>query len=137
MSGFSKADEQELNLFQLARSELWKAGQSINEKIDVLRKKQKVAERTPLIGKCFKYPNSYSDNEKWWEYVKFTGFDSDDGDLIGQVVSKDSRGIVEFKGNVNLDHVFTIYITGKRAVKITPRHYEIMKNKFLKDGGCI
>lgn len=49
-------------------------------------------ERVKLIGKCFKYANSYGNgSDQWWLYTKVTGV-SDNGDMAGISFQDDGNG---------------------------------------------
>lgn len=58
------------------------------------RERERAAKRK-LIGRCFKYPNGYSDGERWWLYAVVTGVD-DSGRLSAiqfQVTANGQRSI--------------------------------------------
>ena len=46
-----------------------------------------------LIGKCFRYSNSFGSGESWWLYVKIIG--AVDGNLISRRFQTDCRGRME------------------------------------------
>ena len=132
---FTKEDEQQLKIFELAGQELNKASSDIYEKVRSLRAKKKIADNTPLIGKYFTFSNSYSPHKSWTEYVKVTGVNGY-GDLIGQQFSKDSDGNIEFKSKHDVN-IISMYITENRVKKITQKQYEKERAKLLKEGGFI
>lgn len=52
---------------------------------------------THMIGKCWKYKNSYSNGGEWWEYMKINGIHADDEGCFSysyEVYSKCCRGRV-------------------------------------------
>lgn len=131
---FTKEDEQQLKIFELAGQELNKASSDIYEKVRSLRAKKKIADNTPLIGKYFTFQNSYSPDKRWIEYVKVTGV-NEYGDLVGQQFSKDSYDKIQFKANHDVNIIST-YLTCK-PVKITQKQYEKERTKLLKEAGLI
>lgn len=45
-------------------------------KLDIIEARERKAEHEKLLGKCFKYLNSYgSSRPSWWLYAKVTGTD--------------------------------------------------------------
>lgn len=59
-------------------------------------KTNKISTNLKLIGKCYKFRNSYSQSEKWWLYIKIVGIEKD-GDLIIHKFQKDNYGRIEIE----------------------------------------
>lgn len=47
----------------------------INEQIVAAERAGRIAKNTPLIGKAFKYNNSYGSGESWWLYALIVRLD--------------------------------------------------------------
>lgn len=45
----------------------------LRQKIEAIEEKREKSIGRKLIGKCFKFHNSYSGNERWWLYITITG----------------------------------------------------------------
>jgi hypothetical protein len=133
---FTKKDQQELALWELTRKELMETDRMIWDKISKLQSKKKAVELGVFLGKCYKFYDSYSEDKQWFVYVKFTGIDEEYGELVGQRFCKDSLGEIEFQANKRISYVVD-YIKNGKAFKITPRHFDIMKEKYLREGGFI
>lgn len=58
--------------------------------------RKRVAENRALIGKFFKYRNSYGSGEKWWLYVAVTGVDGG-GTPTGWRFQRTSNDTVEIE----------------------------------------
>jgi hypothetical protein len=44
-------------------------------KLDRLDSAKRKADHAKLLGRCFKYSNSYGGDSRWWLYIKVTGDD--------------------------------------------------------------
>jgi len=66
------------------KKELNKKIGELQKKIDPLRKelrkiedKASLKEKQKLLGRCFKYKDSYGSGEKWWTYIKVVAVSKD------------------------------------------------------------
>lgn len=74
-----------------------------------------------MVGKCFKYRNSYGKSEQdWWLYVKVTGYRPKNRSLVMSHYQKTSQGHIEitpheetFSTNPLHYHLFQVPITLK------------------------
>lgn len=79
----SKKVERELKVLNARRFKLL----AVLDKTESKRLSEAAAK---LVGKCFKYHNSYSVDEKWWLYLKVVGCDGHK--LIVEKFQTTSRG---------------------------------------------
>ena len=69
----------------------------INYRIWGIQAKRRAEENRPLLGKCFKYRNSYGgDREKWWLYIKVTKV-SARGEMSGLQFQTDCHNKLEIE----------------------------------------
>lgn len=57
-------------------NELRKIAANVMNKLREVEDKRRIKELRPLIGKCFRYRNSYGHGENWWLYIKVIGLKS-------------------------------------------------------------
>lgn len=71
------------------------------DELNRLEREEKQHETKGLIGRCFKYHNSYScpksDDDKWWIYQRITGVDS--GRLHATSFQIDINGKIEIEAS--------------------------------------
>lgn len=82
-----------------ASAELWAAEQKERDK-----------ENATLIGKCFRYRNSYSvpkENERWWLYIKILKVE--DGALRALKFEVDYEGRIKIDPNEYMGNIFEGY----------------------------
>lgn len=53
----------------------------LQNQLYVIEASEKKAKAKKLVGKCFKFRNSYSSDKPWWLYIKIVGF-TESGNLI-------------------------------------------------------
>ena len=87
-----------------------------------------------LIGKCFKYSNSYSgsNDSRWWLYQKILSISTVMGENSVLVkineFQKDCRGKIDFQANTSFRD-----LRGQRGwIKISNKTYEKEKKKLVK-----
>ena len=65
-----------------------------------LEKTKKINRHLKLIGKCYKFHNSYSHNEKKrWLYMQIVGIDKE-GDLITNTFQEDNNGRISIESDI-------------------------------------
>jgi hypothetical protein len=76
----------------------------ISNRIWAIEGKQRAAEHAKLLGKCFKYRNSYggsSEADGWWLYVKVTKIDAR-GEMKAFQFQTDKYGKLEIEANYRI-----------------------------------
>jgi hypothetical protein len=68
--------------------------QIIAEKIYDLETEKRISENRGLIGKCFKYRNTYGQGRSWWLYLKVVAI-NEEGSLHADSFEDDGEGKVE------------------------------------------
>lgn len=69
------------------------AGYKARNELDDLESRNKDKQNKKLIGKCYRYRNSYSSGDSWWLYAKITGVK--DGWLNGWKFEKTTADRIE------------------------------------------
>ena len=89
------------------------------DELSAIQEEKKRKEELSLLGKCFKFHNSYhsleTDSDPWWVYRKITGFN--DGSLSSTSFQIDPEGNVD----VRFD---------ERLFSITPKWQEISEAEY-------
>lgn len=66
----------------------------INSRIWEINRKQRQEQNVKLIGKCYRYRNSFgNENKGWWLYIQV--LELEDGNLIVHRFQTDSNGRIE------------------------------------------
>jgi hypothetical protein len=78
------------------RDELMQEMAILRKQIDEIDNAAKAKENAALLGKSFKYHNSYGDGEKWWFYITVTSVTSD-GSLKAFSFQTDCHGKIEIR----------------------------------------
>lgn len=100
----------------------------LKEKLAKLEDEKIKKKNSKLIGKCFKYRNSYSSGEKWWLYTKVIGVT--DYDRVKTVnFQKTSYNDIEIKTGDSYPHMLGTKITAKEF----HREFEKLWNEIKGD----
>lgn len=62
------------------KDDLLKTIQRAREELNSIERAENIKKNTALVGKCFRFWNSYGGDEHWWLYIKIIGLD-DTGNL--------------------------------------------------------
>lgn len=81
-----------------------------------------------LVGKYYKYHNSYGMRDKWWLYIHIKA-KTKDLDLVSDTFHADTRGKIEFNFN-KFDTHYTFESTS--YIEITKREYLRAKKALMK-----
>ena len=82
-----------------------------------------------LIGKCFKYENSYGFGDKWWLYTYIIGVSESSDTLTVLTVQDDKGGVVEIKKETRMA---SSYYKGNSEIPITFKEFKKQFDKTLK-----
>ena len=93
-----------------SKAQLIKSISDARDKLDAIEKKEKEKTIRPLVGKCFKYRNSYGSDENWWLYKKILSI-SDRAWLNAFMFQKTSRGNWEIHFNETYISLLDGYIS--------------------------
>ncbi len=95
---------------------------------EILKEEEKIAgeKAKHLIGKCYKYLNSYSGSEKWWLYVKIISSDKH-GWFRAEKIQRDCDKKIIYEPS-DLLHSFDGDMLGS-YISISPRTYENAKHR--------
>ena len=94
----------------------------LQKELNAIRQDKENKKNSRLIGKCFKYENSYSglDAKTWWFYIQMNKIE--DGSLVGTSFQHDEYGEISIGTNDSF-HAGTI---------VEDSHIEITKDEFDK-----
>ena len=67
------------------------------EELEQIEKQKKIKSNLKLIGKCYKFHNSFG-GEKWWLYIQIVGLNKD-GDLFAHKFQKDCYGDITIEAD--------------------------------------
>ncbi len=100
-----------------------------NIKLSRLKDKLEFDENKKLIGKCFKYRNSYGQDEKWWLYYKVLDHVKDDNHYM--------KTLAVQMPNLNREVEMKIENVGKYmfrndTIEISQKEFDKHYNKMLK-----
>ena len=56
-------------------AQLRKIMRDTRAQLDDIEEKRLIKKRLPMVGKCFKFLNSYGSDKKWWLYIKVLRLD--------------------------------------------------------------
>jgi hypothetical protein len=70
--------------------------QDLSNKIWEMQRKEKIARNNELIGKCYKYRNSYGSDTEWWLYSRVVSVD-EDGYMLANSFQDDGEGRLEVR----------------------------------------
>lgn len=112
----------EIKNLKKIESEYYRQIQEIKEKIKLL---EELPRAKSLVGKCFKYLNSFGPNENWWLYIRIVR--NDGCDVIIDKFQEDAYGKVEFfYAEVSYSHYF-----GSSYIPISEEEYFKAEKKLL------
>lgn len=77
------------------RDKIYKQAEPINKELSEIKDKRARKDWEKMVGKCFKFRNSFGSGEKWWLYEKIVGFNEDG--LITLIAQKDSHDHIEIE----------------------------------------
>lgn len=99
---------------------------------EILKEEEQVASAVSksLVGRCYKYHNSYSNQERWWMYLKV--LTAKGTWLRVERIQRDCNNMITYQPN-DLLHSFDGTMIGE-YIEITPKAYESAKNRI---GGYI
>jgi len=99
---------------------------------EILKQEELVASAVSksLVDRCYKYHNSYSNQERWWLYLKVLR--AKGTWLRVEKIQRDSNNLITYQPNALL-HTFDGKMIGE-YIEITPKAYESVKNRI---GGYI
>jgi hypothetical protein len=94
---------------------------------EILREEERVAsiKSKSLVGRCYKYHNSYSNEERWWLYLKV--LTTKGTWLRVEKIQRDCSNMITYHPN-DLMHSFDGAMIGE-YIEITPKAYESAKNR--------
>ena len=68
----------------------------LRDEIDEIEVAEKVKQNKKLVGKCFRYHNSYGSGDKWWLYARVTKL-TDYGEPIAWNFQIDCHGKIDIQ----------------------------------------
>lgn len=79
---------------------------AVRTRVSELRAEARRLANEKLVGKCFRYENSYSATEKWWMYTCVTGIAAD-GRLLGSTCQQATSGQITFENEWLSEHILS------------------------------
>jgi hypothetical protein len=111
---------------------LKKLAQQYSIELSKIRDKINSIEDVPkaqaLVGKCFKYPNSFGCNSKWWIYIRVLS--AEDTEVTTDEFEENSNGQIEF--NYNCERYYNTYCGNSSYIPISKEEYLKAREALVK-----